>query len=250
MEGVMYDVYIAEAMIENNYQDFDTPQKKESYIHKIFNRHNVTQAQWDSSLSWYSDRIDVYLRMNDSVKARLQREQKSLEKKLNDEYTHEQSSTLRFLSASYIPRFYTFAASVSDGFRFRLDSAEISTRIVENEFSFRFNAIGIPSDGSTEFRSTLILEYADTTLYQSVDIVRNDAYRLSASKYIADDTLRSISGFVRLQPKNGYVRNIQLYNIALGNEFENKSKEAISQEPSPSTGDTEPTSLQKVDSVR
>jgi len=69
MERLMYDVYIAEATIENDYQGFDTPEKKEAYINRVFEQHNVSQARWDSSLAWYSDRIDLYLRMNDSVKA-------------------------------------------------------------------------------------------------------------------------------------------------------------------------------------
>jgi hypothetical protein len=56
--------------MENDYQNFNTPEKKEAYINKVFQAHKATQAQWDTSLSWYSDRIDLYLKMNDSVKAR------------------------------------------------------------------------------------------------------------------------------------------------------------------------------------
>ena len=66
MERVLYDVYVAEATIENDYQHFNTPEKKEAYINEVFKEHRITQAQWDTSLSWYSDRIDLYLKMNDS----------------------------------------------------------------------------------------------------------------------------------------------------------------------------------------
>ncbi len=60
MEKLMYDVYIAEAMIENDYQNFDTPEKKEALISEVFRKHKTTQAQWDTSLSWYSDKIEIY----------------------------------------------------------------------------------------------------------------------------------------------------------------------------------------------
>lgn len=250
MERVMYDVYIAEAMIENDYQHFYTPEKKEAYIHKIFTKHNITQAQWDSSLAWYSDRIEVYLKMNDSVKAELQRQQKDIEKKLNNQLAQEQASSIRFLSVSYIPRLYTFASDMSDGFRFRLDSTDISEKITENDFSFRFNVIGIPPDTIPELQSLLILEYKDTTMYQSQKITRNDFYRISASKYIPEDTLRKISGFVRLENRANDFRNIRLYNIVLGNESEKEPKDNPHPEASLSAEEPLQPSRHKEDTAR
>ena len=75
----MFDVYVAEATMDADYQSFNTPEKKEAYINKIFAKHNTTQAVWDTSLSWYSDRIDLYLQINDSVKSRLKRKHASLD---------------------------------------------------------------------------------------------------------------------------------------------------------------------------
>ena len=79
MEQVMYEVYVAEATMENDYRNFDTSEKKEAYIDQVFKMNGVTQTQWDTSLSWYSDRIDLYLRMNDSVKSRLKLAQSTLD---------------------------------------------------------------------------------------------------------------------------------------------------------------------------
>ena len=76
MERIMYDIYIAEALIEDDYSSFNTPEKKEAIINEVFKRNKTNQARWDTSLSWYSDRVEIYLKMNDSVKARLQRQQK------------------------------------------------------------------------------------------------------------------------------------------------------------------------------
>ena len=53
MEEIMYEVYVAEATMENDYRSFDTSEKKEAYIDQMFKMIGVTQSQWDTSLSWY-----------------------------------------------------------------------------------------------------------------------------------------------------------------------------------------------------
>jgi hypothetical protein len=114
MEQLMYDVYIAEAIMDNDYQDFSEPEKKEAYINKVFAQHNVTQAQWDTSLSWYSDKIDLYLRMNDSVKARLKRAQIEIDSRNAKLSLEKAEPDIQIYSASYIPRTYTFKTPGTD----------------------------------------------------------------------------------------------------------------------------------------
>ena len=75
----MYDMYIAESIIDHNYQNFSNAEKKEALIKRVLQKHNISEARWDTSLSWYSDNIDQYLQINDSVKSRLQRNQKAVQ---------------------------------------------------------------------------------------------------------------------------------------------------------------------------
>jgi len=218
MERLLYDVYVAEATMENDYQHFDTPEKKEAYINEVFKIHKVTQAQWDTSLSWYSDRIDLYLKMNDSVKARLERARKETDLKVTQQNAERQIDPA-FYSASYIPRVYTFFnPDTTKEFSFLLDSTEISAKIPEEQFSFRFSVIGIPPEFNAPLSSVLMLEYADTTIFQSQQISENGSYKLIATKFTADDTLSQINGFVHVQDPLGVVSNIRLYNISLGND--------------------------------
>lgn len=218
MERLMYDVYIAEATMENDYHNFDTPEKKEAYIREVFKKHNTTQAHWDTSLSWYSDRIDIYLKMNDSVKSRLQRAQREVDAQIAAQHSiHEQDERLLY-SLSYIPTIYSFSAKPRKGFRFRLDSAEISSRIPENDFSFSFQVIGIPQTQAPQLKSLLAIEYKDTTIYRQALITENKEYSLPISRCIYGDTLTSVGGFVHLQDSLNIHKNIQLYNILLGNK--------------------------------
>jgi len=218
MERVLYDVYVAEATMENDYQHFNTPEKKEAYINEVFKAHHITQVQWDASLSWYSDRIDLYLKMNDSVKARLQRARNDIDAQLSQRHAPQLTDSSLF-SPSYIPRTFAFSLpSTRNGFRFRLDSTDISAKIPDDRFSFTFSVIGIPPVYTCRFSSLLTLQYADTTLYQWIKITENKTYSISASKFIENDTLSQIQGFVHLQDTTGTASQIRLYNIFLGNK--------------------------------
>jgi|AGTN01.1.fsa_nt_gi hypothetical protein len=157
--------------------------------------------------------------MNDSVKARLKRSQTGLDAKVTAQDALQQQTGAAMYSASYIPPVYAFSMPGAEkGFRFRLDSAEISSRITQNYFSFTFSVIGIPPVFTSDFSSLLTLVYADTTIYRSQTITENKTYSIPASKYITGDTLSQIYGFVHLQDSVGITPNIRLYNVFLGVE--------------------------------
>ncbi len=219
MEQLMYDVYVAEATMESDYQNFNSPEKKEAYINRVFKAHDVTPVRWDTSLSWYSDRIDLYLKMNDSVKARLKRDLVEVETLMAKQSIQNAAHDQSILSDSYIPSYYSFAApDARRGFRFRLNSNDIVSEITEDQFLFTYSAIGIPPAFTDGLSALLSLEYGDTTLYHYQQITENKSYPVFASKYINNDTLTRISGFIQLQKPVEISTNIQLYDVYLGNK--------------------------------
>ena len=230
MERLMFDIYVAEATMANELNTFTTPEKKEAFIREVFRQHGITQAQWNASLSWYSDRIDIYLQMNDSIIARLQRERRIIDNKIAYRAALEERIKATFRD-SYIPRNYAFTIpSTRGGFSFRLDSMEIVERLPYDEFEFRFNVMGIPPSGVSDFRAVLTLDYSDTTIFLQQKITENIAYAIPIQRFIerdsirfaADsiryDTLRHLSGFVRLPDMQRVLTHIQLYDIWLGVE--------------------------------
>jgi len=62
-----------------------------------------------------------------------------------------------------------------------------------------------------------MLEYNDTVVYRYEVVAENREYLLQGEKYLPDDTIRNITGFVRLQDTTGLFRRIRLLNIFLGN---------------------------------
>lgn len=218
MERIMYDVYIAEAMIDNDYSNFNTPEKKEALINDVFTKHRTSQARWDTSLSWYSDRVEIYLKMNDSVRARLKRNLTQVESQLNRQLAMEQSVTDRTGLSSSIPLNYSFdEVNPKNGFRFRLDSNRIKELPDSLELSFSFDVFGVSAYAKPNLITQLILEYKDTTIINLDSISENIHYSFPIERYIEEDTLNSILGFIRLQDTLRLYRNIHLKDIKLGN---------------------------------
>ena len=221
MESVMYDMYIAEAIIESDYQDYNDPEKKEALIDKVLEKHKISEARWDTSLSWYSDKIDVYLQINDSVKSRIKRKQNEIDKEQKLIAARNNSTPTK--SPDYIPPNFRIATlGCERGFKFNLDSTQLSEKFGEADtMFFQFKLLGIHPLESHSLKSMLKIDYADTTLYQGAMLTENKAYSFPIVRYIEQDTVVSVNGFVNLSGKFPQVP-IQLYQISLGEELSNK----------------------------
>lgn len=215
MENVMYDMYIAESIIDHDYKNFDLPEKKEALINQVFDKHNISEARWDTSLSWYSDNIDQYLQINDSVKSRLERNQK-VAQQLNMQHIALQR---RFEKKpdNYIPSNAHIAGlGCERGFKFKLDSTELAERYLDNDtIFFRFKVLGLSPNNSYSLKSMLTVEYADTTIHQMTKLEENKSYKFPLLRHIEQDTIVSLNGFVNLSGKLPLIP-LQLHQISLG----------------------------------
>lgn len=226
MENVMYDMYIAESIIDHNYQSFNNPEKKEALINQVFQKHNISEARWDTSLSWYSDNIDQYLQINDSVKSRLQRNQKAVQQLSAQEAAMQNKFEVK--PADYIPRHFHIAGIGCDrGFQFKLDSTQLADKFEDKDtLSFRFKVIGVLPQDSYSLESMLTIEYADTTIYEMSNIEENKQYSFPILKHIKQDTIVSLDGFVHLSGKLPQIP-IQFYQISLGDNLNNDSTQLV-----------------------
>lgn len=211
----MYDMYVAEAIIDNDYQEYAKPEKKEALINEVLKKHKISEARWDTSLSWYSDKIDVYLQLNDSVKARLSRDQATIETLITQQNNREGIDEIK--PADYIPS--QVRISLSDferGFNFSLDSIQSNERFINNSDSilFSFKIIGISQFDKYSLKSYLRLNYSDSTIFITENLTQNKLYELPIDNSI--DTLRisSIDGFIYLNGKLPHTP-IQIYDIKL-----------------------------------
>ena len=69
MEGVLYDYHLAKAMAE------EVPRgesyKRALYVQAVFQKHGITEAQFDSSLAWYSRNPEALVEVYGNVTKRL-----------------------------------------------------------------------------------------------------------------------------------------------------------------------------------
>ena len=63
MRTVLYDMQIAEALVETNYESYKTSDERQVIYDAVFAKHHITQAEYDSSLMWYGAHMDVYMRI-------------------------------------------------------------------------------------------------------------------------------------------------------------------------------------------
>lgn len=220
MESLMYDMYIAEAIIDNDYQEFAEPEKKEALIDQVLRKHKITAARWDTSLSWYSDNIDLYLQLNDSVKERLIRNKNAIEEASRKLSAQNASDEVK--PVYYIPPHFRIASLGCDrGFKFRIDSLRLAEKFAEKDtIFFRFKTLGVYPLDRFSLKSMLKIDYKDTTVYEVSKLNENKLYSFPLLRSIDEDTVVSVNGFVNLSGKLPETP-IQLYEISLEAEENN-----------------------------
>ena len=73
MESLIYDYHIAKAMGDD--VNFADNYKKTMYIDAVFSKYGITEAQFDSSLVWYTRNTDILSKMYDRVAIKLKSKQ-------------------------------------------------------------------------------------------------------------------------------------------------------------------------------
>ncbi|MCM1163207.1 MAG: DUF4296 domain-containing protein [Muribaculaceae bacterium] len=72
MAHLLADVYVGEATIESNGQQFSTDSARRALKQTIFKKHGVDIAQVDTSLYWYGQHVDKYMKVCEQTEEILQ----------------------------------------------------------------------------------------------------------------------------------------------------------------------------------
>lgn len=72
MEEVLFDYHIAKAMGEN--LDYRDNYKRTLYLDAVFDKHHITEAQFDSTMAWYARHPEVINEVYEVVRERLKAE--------------------------------------------------------------------------------------------------------------------------------------------------------------------------------
>ncbi|MDR0836057.1 MAG: DUF4296 domain-containing protein [Tannerella sp.] len=61
MRRVLYDMQLAESMVEIDFEKYNRGEEKQKLYDAVFSKHKITQAKYDSSLIWYGENMDLYM---------------------------------------------------------------------------------------------------------------------------------------------------------------------------------------------
>ncbi len=71
MEEVLYDMHIAESIVEEEPSKYRDKSKKMEVLAGVYSENNITKAQFDTSIVYYSKNLEAYLKIYDNVSKRL-----------------------------------------------------------------------------------------------------------------------------------------------------------------------------------
>lgn len=211
MVEVLHDIQLAEAIYQTKYNDFRDKEQKDALIQGILEKHGITQAELDSSLVWYADNAEIYMKVNDSVISSLKKEVDKLGKTL------PRALGASNINNSILPAYYYLSGDIPT-LTFNLDSTQVKNY---PQFSLEFNTLGIEAKMKAEVE--VLFEYADTIIVQNQSLSGDNHFK------VVSDTLplKNISGYFHINSREVMNNKVLLYNIHLKNIEEVKDSLAM-----------------------
>ncbi len=203
MTDVLVDIQLAQA-IYRQVDQFRTDENKDALIEGVLRKHDITQAELDSSLLWYSDNMEYYIAINDSVASKL--------KVWNDRLTKQRDAVVmqKRKPDAIIPPLYRLTEA-TPALLFNIDSSKIKS-ISVSDFRLKFDVMGLNRMHTAD--AAVYYIYRDTVIRYSTPLDSNATYTITKPQ-MADSLLKSISGYVRLRDKiKGIESNVLLYNVS------------------------------------
>ncbi|MEG0949808.1 MAG: DUF4296 domain-containing protein [Bacteroidales bacterium] len=71
MENVLYEVHVAEGIMEEYPAQYRTPESKQQLLATVFYDNGITKAEFDSSMVYYGAHLDQYMKIYQKVTERL-----------------------------------------------------------------------------------------------------------------------------------------------------------------------------------
>lgn len=216
MTDVLYDIQLAQAMmnsyIDPNYNNID---HKDALVKSILDKYKITQADFDTSLVWYSDNMAIYLDINDTIAARLRSQVEIIRNRITEQNKSEDALRNRLLP----PRFYLTGDEPT--LSFNVDSFKIKTMNMKH-FKLLFDVQGLSLNDRVS--AGLYFTYQDTSVHKMITLEGDNRYLIDKPQ-LPDSLLKGVSGFIHLRHSSQPSR-ILLYNIQYQDSISDKVEDA------------------------
>ena len=173
MEKVLYDVYLAEAEINVDYSSFSSDSvRKQELLNSVLKKHKITEAVLDTSLAWYSGRLEKYFKINDNVSKRYNETVEKLKKKEGISTKPHITTADRLFLPMEKENFLLKSSDLrNNAYTYKADTV---LNRYGGSYELRFTALGV----SASFRPvvTLCVQCLDTTFVKRDTLRQNGSF--------------------------------------------------------------------------
>ena len=149
MENVLVEMHKAEAVSEEFYSKYGSTDKKQMLMAEVFKKSNITKAQFDTSLVFYSTRLDLYMKIYQKVLDRLNNDkeylyvdlldfERSLLTPTGDSVNIWKKSPQIILSTEYLNPNFVFEIRCDSNFR------------INDHLEWRMKFLNLPADSLSQ----------------------------------------------------------------------------------------------------
>ena len=217
MEDLLVDIHKSEALIETEYEKFNTSEKKEALRESVFRKHNTNKAQFDTSLMWYGRNLEKYVDIYGKVIERLRTQEKQVSGLITDNNSQPLSRPGDSINIWRRDNFFIFEPHAGrQVFTFEINSDE-NTR--EQDIFVRFTSTDIRHDGPVSLMITSDKGTKASRIFGSV-IVPSEPSR--ATMYIDSISLMRIRYKEGIIPKTSEKIPPSLHNVEKKDSIKNK----------------------------
>jgi len=179
MENVLFDVYIAQTIMDNNRALFSDSARKADLLNAVLQKHKIDKAVFDSSLVWYSNNLDIYIKVNERVMGRYAKMIEELRAKQdeNPEMLIAETPSIQYPvnNKAFFLRRINIPQNV---YTFRADTVLHNSGGVYN---LRFNVLGLPAGIRPVV--TFCVQGQDTTIVRRDSIRGNGFFNMTIGAY-------------------------------------------------------------------
>jgi hypothetical protein len=192
MANVLYDLYIAEVEIDENYSTFSNDSaRKQDLLNSVLKKHKISEATFDTSLVWYNKNTDNYVKINKKVSERFAALSETLKKEAD-----RIDEAIRIASIyNLFPDTTSFFLQTPGLFQNRYTYRTSNSRLSESKIYYlNLDVLGVTD--SIHPVLSLCLQTTDTVFFNRDTIRVNGHYAKSFSvpdKYIVKEIYGSFS---------------------------------------------------------
>lgn len=203
MTDVLYDIQLAQA-VTNSYIDpqYNNVESKDALLKSVLEKYKISQADFDTSLVWYSDNMDIYMKINDTIASRMRAKAEILRTVISKQNEKENALRNRLLPKNF------YLTGEEPTLSFNVDSFKIKSMDMKH-FKLAFDVQGLSSVDKVS--AGLYFTYRDTSIQKIVNVDENLHYVIDKPQ-MPDSLLKGVSGYIHLR-HGSLPGRVLLYNI-------------------------------------